>query len=234
MSVTPGFIAFIGYVTPTQIVVVTVPSKDQITDCGIDLHDATLYTGQQDELLLPEATTHSAKELDAIFNLPAWKTFEQDLTLASQVKLVQSYCAMIRVPLHYYWAKDGKRTPIRPLDRKHFNVETTDEGLRVTSKPRQVVYAGADEHRTVAITMVGYDRTSAEFFHAKSGEQTACRMVVDHLAIDHDDRHFYVLHMRGQDFAFLDGQGRFQGPKTAIDDVSGFRLDQRQGLITFD
>lgn len=187
-----SIVALVAYDAPEKLVIVTVPVGDQITDKGIDLRDASVYLCTGGEL--EQATDLEFSTYVQPSYSKAWATTVQTLTVGGCGDLTQSYCAVLNVPLHWYWADGEHRIEIRPLNPEHFDFQFGADGklLNFKHKEHTIVYAGHNGHSTIAITMIGDDRSSAELYLGKNGEALQ-RCVTDAIVFDDKDPLDYAI-----------------------------------------
>lgn len=203
-------IAFMGYVEPAKLIVVTVPSEDRIAKPKFDLHDASAYaiTPRDVQSVLVPDYIHLEDVAGAYSD--AWVTIRQFLAVSSDEEIILSHNAMHNKPNMWYW-RIGSHTSqsLRSLNPDHFDFTLNETGqiTNVVSKPRSVVYAGYGGKRAVAITMIGDDRTSAELYVGKGEDLTISRRLTDAVVLDDEDPKGYTISFGcGQQFTYGDAE----------------------------
>lgn len=178
-------IAYLGYVTASDLVLVMVPAVNQ-TDPrgGTSLRGGQLVVlrdGDTAPLLRAQFTDENY--LDGIRIQDArW----QRLTTAAGVfewRLVDGISYTPWGPALYSWQASPitkqYRTELSPsLNPAHFDIVRSDASIGVASKPRRVVMAGTSSYAPrefMCVTAVGNDMASAEFYIGLAGAGVARR-----------------------------------------------------------
>ena len=167
-------IAYLGYVTPNDLVLVMVPATNQ-TDPGGDLslrggQVAILRNGDTAPLMATQFTDENSPS-----GIRMHGTRWQRLTTVAGVfewRLVEgiTYTPFELSP--YSWqasplAQRYRTELSQPLNPAHFDITWPGTSVRLASKPRKLVMAGVNRHALrefICVTAVGGDMTSAELY----------------------------------------------------------------------